>query len=334
MKNFIKKWKVILVINLFVVLLLLIVCLRQYIGINRFFILSFLGFFVPFLVYANILFVLYWVLKRKLQFLISFSILVFGYFMNDTFIKFNNSNNKEVADFSVMSFNAHGFSGFFKIDNPNVREDIVEYVLEENPDIVCFQEYNIEMSSMFKSYPHKYITPDTIDATPQAIFSKYPIVSKGTFDFENTINNAIYVDLKIKQDTVRVYNIHLESFRVRPGSLKREVPTNIFNRMSTAFQKQLEQAKLVKKHSLSVNYKTLICGDFNSTQYSNVYRILKGDLKDSFIEKGVGFGNTFDFRILPFRIDMILTDLEIVSHKNYNIELSDHEPIKASFRVK
>lgn len=331
MKRFLKKRKLIFVLNLITAILLLIVCFRQYIGVNRFFIFSFLGFFVPYLVFFNLLFLLYWSIKRKRQLLISLSVLVFGYFVNDTFFKVNSSNNKVGEEISLLSFNAHSFDGFFKVDNPNVSEDIVDFIANEKPDIVCFQEFSSKMYNRFEDYPYQYFTPNSNESTLQAILSKYPIISSGSFNFENTINNAIYADLKIKKDTIRVYSIHLESFRVRPGSLKREIPTNIFNRMNTAFQKQIEQAKSIKTHSLKTDYKNIICGDFNSTQYSNVYSILKGDMKDSFIEKGLGFGDTFDFRILSFRIDIILSDLEIKSHKNFEILLSDHEPVSASF---
>ena len=333
MKRFVKKRKLFFVLNVIVAMLLLIVCFRQYIGVNKFFIFSFLGFFVPYLVFFNLLFLFYWLLKRKRQMLISLSVLVFGYFTNDIFFKFNNSDTKVGEELSLVSFNAHSFAGFFKVDNPNVSEDIVAFIADQNPDIVCFQEFSAKMFKRFEAYPYKYFTPDSSEFTLQAILSKYPIVSSGSFNFDNTINNAIYVDIKIKNDTIRIYNVHLESFRVRPGSLKREISTNIFNRMNTSFQKQMEQAKAIKAHSLETNYKNIICGDFNSTQYSNVYSILKEDMKDSFIEEGVGFGYTFDFRILSFRIDIVLSDLEIKSHKNFEVLLSDHEPVRASFSL-
>ena len=67
-----------------------------------------------------------------------------------------------------------------------------------------------------------------------------------------------------------------------------------------------------------------------------MYATIKGDMKDSFQEKGSGLGNTYTFKFLPFRIDFILTDpeLEITSHKNFDVRLSDHTPVMASFRLK
>lgn len=256
-----------------------------------------------------------------------------GYFVNDTFFKWNNSNNQIEEEIKLLTFNSHNFSGFHSVDSPNVSKEIVAFVNKENPDIVCFQEFKRNMYSQFVNYPYKYQTPNLMKNSTQAIFSKYPIISSGSLDFKNTSNNVIYSDILIKNDTIRLYNVHLESFKVRPGSFKREVPTSIFNRMNLSFQKQLEQAKLVKEHSLKINYKKVICGDFNSTQFSSVYETIKGEMKDSYLEEGIGFGNTYYFKFLPFRIDFILTDLNIKSHKNFDVKLSDHKPIMASFKL-
>ena len=146
----------------------------------------------------------------------------------------------------------------------------------------------------------------------------------------------IYVDILIKKDTLRIYNLHLQSLVVRPGSFKREQPQRLFKRLSITVQKQQEQAKLVIEHSRSVNYKKIICGDFNNTQFSSVYKTIKGEMNDTFLEKGSGFGSTYNFKFLPYRIDFILADPEIniKSHKNFDVRLSDHTPVMASFRLK
>ncbi|MEO1010324.1 MAG: endonuclease/exonuclease/phosphatase family protein, partial [Bacteroidota bacterium] len=74
--------------------------------------------------------------------------------------------------------------------------------------------------------------------------------------------------------------------------------------------------------------------DMNNTQFSGVYRKIKGNFRDSFQEKGFGFGSTFHLRFLPFRIDYVLADsrIEVMAHRNYDVVLSDHLPVMASFR--
>ncbi len=99
---------------------------------------------------------------------------------------------------------------------------------------------------------------------------------------------------------------------------------------------QLQQAELVKKHHRNAPYKAILCGDFNNTQYSGIVRFISDEMKDSFIEKGHGFGSTYYFKFLPFRIDYIFTDnsIDIVDHQNFYIELSDHYPIMATIQLR
>ena len=45
-----------------------------------------------------------------------------------------------------------------------------------------------------------------------ATFSKFPIVNKGFIKFENTANLSMFCDIKINQDTIRIYNNHLQKY--------------------------------------------------------------------------------------------------------------------------
>ena len=57
-------------------------------------------------------------------------------------------------------------------------------------------------------------------------------------------------------------------------------------------------------------------------------------MKNTFLEKGSGLGTTLYLRFLPFRIDHILVpgEFEVVGHRNYDVDYSDHYPVRASFR--
>ena len=70
----------------------------------------------------------------------------------------------------------------------------------------------------------------------------------------------------------------------------------------------------------------------NATAYSHTYRILKTGLKDSFRERGSGWGITFYLSgRYPFRIDYILAGkgFGVLGHRNYPDRLSDHLPVSA-----
>ena len=99
--------------------------------------------------------------------------------------------------------------------------------------------------------------------------------------------------------------------------------------------KQYEQANLIRENMEKTHFKKILVGDFNNTQYSNVYQIIKGEMKDSYFEKGKGFGRTYDLLKFPIRIDYILADpeFEVLSHQNFNERLSDHFPVMATLRL-
>jgi len=52
---------------------------------------------------------------------------------------------------------------------------------------------------------------------------------------------------------------------------------------------------------------------------------------DGFEEKGTGFGATYHFGVLPYRIDYIFADprFKILNYKTHGVSLSDHRPISA-----
>jgi len=256
-----------------------------------------------------------------------------------TFVKFFNSNAKiRNDDISILTFNTHRSNGIYWSRNPGFGNKIAEFIAKQNSDIVCFQEFDVGKEIEYEQYPYQYLngTFRRNDRMPQAIYSKYPIVAKGSLNFTETSNNAIYVDVVINEDTLRIYSVHLESLNIRPWIFKKEPSDRLLGRLDKSFQKQLEQALMVRESKDAVPHRSIICGDLNNTQFSSVYNTLKGDMKDSFQELGFGFGSTYDFMFLPFRIDYILADDNIVitAHKNFDVKLSDHTPIMASFRLK
>lgn len=318
---------------------LLIACIVPYTDSAT---LAFFSLAVPMLVGLNLLFAIYWLLQRKWLLLIPIIVLVYGYITLGSFVKLKSDNAlpKEVTDLKLMSFNSLGFSGKKDEWQSTDGDNIVAFINEELPDIISFQEFDYRKirSDDFKTYSYNFV--DFIFGTAtgrvvQAIYSKYKIIDKGILEFPDSGNSAIYADIVFKTDTLRIYNVHLESLNIRPGNLKEERSDKLFARLRTSFQKQQEQTAIVRKHMEASPYKNIVCGDFNNNQFSSVYFNLKRDMKDTFMEKGSGYGATIDFWKFPFRIDFILVDpaIEVVAHHNYDIDLSDHEPIMASIKV-
>ncbi len=304
--------------------------------------LAFFSLVVPILVVFNFLFLFFWIFRMRRQFILSLVTLLFGYFSMGNFIGFSgNPKMVEKEDsFSILSFNSLGFRGKQDEWKSVAGDTIVRFIADENPDIICFQEYDqrkIDITE-FKYYPFKTKRNDRYEmkgGKNLGIFSKHKIIESNVIKFSDTYNGAMYADIVILKDTIRVYNVHLESFGVRPSSIKKERSDRLFKRLRTSFAKQMEQSNIVCKHMEKSPHPNIVCGDFNSTQFSRVYLNIKGELKDTFLEKGTGLGSTIQFWKFPFRIDYILVDpgMEVLSHTNYNIELSDHEPIMASIKL-
>lgn len=332
--------KIVYSVNLLFALLLSVACAVPYLSVNFLPLLSFLSLAVPALVVVNLFFMTYWILQGKRQLFPSLFVLVLGYFVLGTFIKLDFSKKKfQKDDLKIMSYNVRGFNEFGWSERTNIFNSIRDLVEQEQPDIVCFQEVSISMNTKFLDYPYHYLKKITTgDKVHLGIFSKYPIINAETFTFPNSFNNGSYADITYKKDTLRLYNVHMESLGITPGTgvLRSRSSKYLYRRVLNAFKKQEEQAKTIELHINASPYKTLLCGDFNNTQFSKEYRLLKGNMQDSFIEAGSGYGRTLDFFHIPLRIDFILADsaFEVIAHKNYDIKFSDHYPIMASFRLR
>lgn len=331
--------KLVYFVNRLCAALLLMASLASVITWEALSFLSFLSLGVPYLVVTNLFFFVFWSLKWKRQIRVSLIVLVIGFLIHGSFLKLMDGNREVSAnELGVLSFNCHELRGVEHNKLALFASEIYNFISAQNSDIICFQEFDAKEKKRYKEYPYTYVNYifGKEQRMVQAILSKYPIINKGTLDFPNSSNNAIFADVVINQDTVRVYNVHLESFSVRPVDIKNEEPKRLFGRLNASFQKQQRQAELIKEHKESTSYKSLICGDFNNTQFSSVYNTIKGDMSDTFLEKGSGLGNTYDFKFLPFRIDFILTDesMHVRSYRSFKVRLSDHEPVMASFSFK
>nr|WP_255444045.1 endonuclease/exonuclease/phosphatase family protein [Robiginitalea sp. SC105] len=236
----------------------------------------------------------------------------------------------------IASFN----TGNTRTPGGRERTTALQTALDQmDADILCFQELDRRSSYSLPRYPYRAISPDKPDKSTQAIFSTYPIVGSGNIDFNESANNAMYADIVVEGDTIRVYNVHLQSYRIRSPRLKRFIfrdnGMTFLKRIQAVANLHVEQAQLVKEHQESSPYRSVICGDFNATPFSRTHRILSKGLNDSFGEAGSGYAGTYSRRGIPFRIDFILADLrmEVLRHQTHDIRLSDHLPVSATLRL-
>lgn len=339
MRNLKGYEKLIFIVNSLMAFALLLSYLLPYLQPKKFAILSVLSLAVPFLIIVNILFVIYWLVKVNKQLLVSLVVLIIGYNYLFSLYKFTSSKNVDDShNLSVMNYNVRLFNVFNWIDDPNLKQNLSRFISEKAPDILCMQEYRPDQSVHLEGY-YKYekLSGEKVK-NGQAILTTYPIINSGSIEFPHTSNNAIFADILVENDTIRIYNVHLQSSKIDPTveKLAKENSENLFNRVSSTFKMQQSQAEQFLQHKKQCPYQMIICGDFNNTAYSYVYKEIKGDLNDAFVEAGNGFGRTFDFKFFPVRIDFVLVDdgFNINAFKTFDVQYSDHYPIMAKVKLK
>ncbi len=332
--------KIVFVFNAIVATVLLLSFILPFVPPKAFSFLSVLSLSVPILILFNVLFFFYWLFKLKRQLLLSLSILFIGYLFYGSLYKFSSSKNIDSEnDIKVMNFNVRLFNLYDWIKEKDVDLKIVNFIKSQAPDILCIQDYhpNSKIDFSFFKYKHVELSGKAIQ-NGQVILSKYPIINSGSLEFPNTANNAIFADVVKGKDTIRVYNIHLQSLKIDTDveKLKNENTSRLFRLVENTFKRQQFQSELFLLHKNQCKYKIIICGDFNNTAYSYVYRKIKGDLNDTFKEAGNGFGRTYDFKFFPVRIDFIFADDAFIVNKfkTFDEHLSDHYPIMTSLGLK
>ena len=129
MKNLNLIDKLVFFVNSILAILLLFSYTLQYIKPSLFPYLSFVSLSVPVLIIINFLFCLYWIIKLKKQFILSFLILLIGYSDVLSFFKIaQNTDRVSVDDISVMSYNVRLFNLYNWIDDDDVLNKIKSFI--------------------------------------------------------------------------------------------------------------------------------------------------------------------------------------------------------------
>ena len=323
--------------NLLSAFLLLISFILPYLPPKNFPTLSLLSLVVSLLIILNIFFALYWAIQFRRRFLVSFTVLLISYFYFNVFYEVSSEGDASQYKntLNVLSYNVRLFNAYEKKPETDASEIISEILTEENPDVVFVQEYYKPNKIDFSAYPHKYVHFKSEKAKlGHAFFSKYPLVNTGAFDFEETYNNTLYADVVKGTDTIRIYNVHLQSLGIIPrvSFLQDSDNEKLRKRVSKAFEKQQSQVEAILEHKEKTKHPVIICGDFNNTPFSYSYRKLKDGMQDAFRERGNGLGTTFKFEKFPMRIDYIFASegLDVISFESMEKTFSDHYPVRAT----
>jgi endonuclease/exonuclease/phosphatase family metal-dependent hydrolase len=354
--------------NIVICILFLIGCLARFINPDKAWFIGFLGLGLPYLIVLLIFSVLFWLFAKPMIVLISLITLLIGWKQISVLFAINRSHEfvlqKDNSTLRIVDWNVgsmYGLSNNSEIKKHD-RTEIADLILKQQPDIICLQEFNHSYTQgpqadniglFSQAYPYNFFSKDYDKRNGfylegSIIFSKYPIIDSGKIKYPGHIaESLIYIDVKKNEDTVRVYTLHLQSFKFRDSDyaeiekIKQQDTTlvsskNVFQKMKIAFSRRGIQTETVKAAIAQSPYPSIVCGDFNDVPGSFTYFNIRGERQDAFLAKSFGIGRTFYTLAPTLRIDYILPDNHFsISQFNMIDEgLSDHLMLVADMNLK
>jgi endonuclease/exonuclease/phosphatase family metal-dependent hydrolase len=349
---------ILLTVNIFLVTALLLAYLSIYVNPSTTAIPALFGLAYPYIVAANLIIVFVWVLFRKWYAVISVAVIALGFGYIHNFIRFSNHGSEEHHDLKMISYNVRLFN-FYEDSQSDSHRKMLQLLREEQPGIICLQEYFVKgnpasgeqklkegLGGMQNTHV-KLVKSGNSGYYGIATVTRYPVVRRGDIVHPGSSSLTIYTDIVVDTDTFRIYNNHLQSFRLRQieGNLLSDITDEaqegsvknlkeIYKSLIRGFSSRSVQVDRVKRHILTSPYPVIVAGDFNDTPVSYTYRKMRRGMKDAFVEAGYGAGFTYRGKYPPNRIDYILyneeidcTDFDIVK-----VRYSDHYPVIAYFR--
>ena len=301
-----------------------------------------LVYILPILIIANILLLIYWLIRRRWLFsLIPIVTLACCIPYSGTIFQFGFGNDKNsqqsgltIASYNVAMFNRET-SGF-------IAQDILAEMRRQNVDVLCMQEYNEVSGDKKNSDSYKeYFPYMAVGRNDMVIYSRYPIMNQKTISFEETNNSAMWADIDVKGNEFRVFNVHMQTTGINRtlhqvnkfSKQNQEIDNNrvlkaIYGNYMLGMMFRVGQAITVANERHNSKLPVILCGDFNDVPYSYVYNTLLGDLVDGFKECGKGWMYTFRGK-KAVRIDYIFHDKQFKGIDYYKTEItySDHYPV-------
>lgn len=316
-------------------------------------------------------FIFFWLFIKPVRALISIItiLLTFKPLGNIIPYRFPGSFNKPKTEntLRIMTWNVAQFNIMDDKMHPQVKTQMLGIINQYEPDIACFQEMVAEDSTIkdhghvdaflqqlnFKNYFYSYNVKEDFWGYAHfgiIIFSKYPIINKQTVGFYPNDYNSIfqYADIVKGADTIRVFNIHLQSLRFSKTNLKYiDKPTvedentaikeskSIISKFKKGFLRREIQADRIRAEIDKSPYPVIVTGDFNDVPNSYAYHTIGGNMKNAFVEKGSGLGRTFSGISPVLRIDNIFVDekMDVLQFNLVKKKLSDHFPIIADVEM-
>ncbi len=368
--------KIFIVSNIILVILFLLALMTPYLNPRTWWFVAILGLGFPFLLVLNLLFVIFWLIFRSRWAILSFLALLLSYTNIRAFYSFHRSKPfvlaKDSSTLRVLTWNVSWFDHQRRNGKAqkSQRREMLEFVVQQKPDIICFQEFletNKEKNPNYSysnlddlaamGYLYSYWSKDystawgNFNAGP-AIVSRYPIIATYKLNFTGprqlrAAESLIGADIDINGSKIRVFTTHLQSLLLQKNDYRSieiirnaedsmmEASRSILRKLKAGYDSRSNQADMVRREIDKSPFPEIICGDFNDVPNSYTYFTIKGDRKDAYLEKGSGIGRTYTDISPTLRIDYIITNprFEVLQVHRFLAPYSDHYPVVADLRL-
>lgn len=344
---------------MFIILTTLLSYISSYISPTQFWPIAIVGLGYPYLLIANSLLIIFWLLiKPKLALFSLFTILIGWPHVQGTVglgswvpVPNQNFNPETRKHIQLTSFNCKAFQNFQR-RKPFDKVDWDAIHLNLDTDILCLQEgRNIWGSLLVAEELKKYLDKNQLIYSSilngLAIYSKYPIQKvAGKYYKHSRFGGHLVVDVQINQQFFRLINFHLRSNNItnlinqlfRSGQIHKKSTWKKIKRVIANYRwntaQRMEQVKDLRLLIEQSPHPIILSGDFNDVSQSYNYNQLAQGLTDAFKSKGFGKGSTFSGKIPWLRIDFIFLSSEFTIEKCQtirNIRASDHYPLRCNF---
>ncbi|MDE7403152.1 MAG: endonuclease/exonuclease/phosphatase family protein [Muribaculaceae bacterium] len=261
--------------------------------------------------------------------------------------------------FTVLSWNMiHGWD-LEKKTKPGEPNRSIQYLLDQDADIVVLQELNSVDSTelqglspaQIKNLHDKY--PYISGVYDMRVLSKFPMLREPGYryiDGDYDKRRYTFYKINLHGHLLTLINMHLLSFRL--SDEERDVVTDMrtgvsgmkksWNMLRTGIREKLRLGFKTRKKDVAILRNTLervhgpliICGDFNDVPESYAYRLLRGDdLRDAYVETGFGPLITYNRHAFWVHLDQVFYrgDLKALSVIKGTLKVSDHYPLLTTF---
>jgi endonuclease/exonuclease/phosphatase family metal-dependent hydrolase len=371
-KSFLRRVskKFFIITNIMVAVFFLLGCYAQWFNPARWWFIGFFNLGAFYLLVVLLGFIIFWLFAKPRWAIISIIAVLLAWVPLHHIFPFRVSADftaqKSADAMRIMTWNVEHFDILEHKTHPETKQKMLELIKEYQPDIACFQEMvgadsiakainyipDILQQTGFENYHYSFNPKLDYDANHHfgiILFSRYPIINKQTISFPPNDYNSIfqYADIVKENDTIRVFNIHLQSLKFSNDNLKYidnpsikdaeavKESKSIISKLKKGFVKRGLQAERIRDEINKSPYPVIVCGDFNDLPNSYAYSTIGSGLNNAFEQKGSGLGRTYSGISPTLRIDNIFTSkkMEVLQYNRIAKKLSDHFPVIADVKM-